>query len=150
MQLGDSPAAVAAGNAAEAALVDGLSVVPLRDLRQVAALGGPELAPFDRAELPVPSSNGAGPDPPDLAELRGQPYLRHALEVAAAGGHSTLIVGPPGAGKSLAARRLPTLLPPLRREEAIEVTRIASIPVAWLYKAKFRLSTRFPNPHQPV
>jgi magnesium chelatase family protein len=119
--------AVAAGNAAEAALVDGLSVVPLRDLRQVAALGGPELAPFDRAELPAPSSNGTGPDPPDLAELRGQPYLRHALEVAAAGGHSMLIVGPPGAGKSLAARRLPTLLPPLRREEAIEVTRIASV-----------------------
>ena len=61
----------------------------------------------------APSSNGAGPDPPDLAELRGQPYLRHALEVAAAGGHSMLIVGPPGAGKSLAARRLPSLLPPL-------------------------------------
>lgn len=119
--------AVAAGNAAEAALVDGLSVVPLRDLRQVAALGGPELAPFDRAELPAPSSNGTGPDPPDLAELRGQPYLRHALEVAAAGGHSMLIVGPPGAGKSLAARRLPSLLPPLRRHEAIEVTRIASV-----------------------
>ena len=119
--------AVAAGNVAEAALVDGLSVVPLRDLGQVAALGSAELAPFDRAELPAPSSNGAGPDPPDLAELRGQPYLCHALEVAAAGGHSMLIVGPPGAGKSLAARRLPPLLPPLGREEAIEVTRIASV-----------------------
>jgi magnesium chelatase family protein len=119
--------AVAAGNAAEAALIDGLSVVPLRDLGQVVALGSADLAPYDRAELPAPGSNAAGPDPPDLAELRGQPYLRHALEVAAAGGHSMLIVGPPGAGKSLAARRLPTLLPPLGREEAIEVTRIASV-----------------------
>jgi magnesium chelatase family protein len=118
--------AVAAANASEAALIDGLSVVALGSLRQLADLGR-ERAPFDRAELPAPSPNGAGPGHPDLAELRGQPYLRHALEVAAAGGHSTLIVGPPGAGKSLAARRLPTLLPPLGRDEAIEVTRIASV-----------------------
>jgi magnesium chelatase family protein len=63
---------------------------------------------------------------PDLADLRGQPYLRYALEVAAAGGHSLLIIGPPGAGKSLAARRLPSIMPPLRRSEAMEVLRVAS------------------------
>ena len=59
------------------------------------------------------AANGAGPAAPDLADLRGQPYLRYALEVAAAGGHSLLIIGPPGAGKSLAARRLPSIMPPL-------------------------------------
>ena len=64
---------------------------------------------------------------PDLADLRGQPGLRHALELAAAGGHSLLVVGPPGAGKSLAARRLPSILPPLTREEAVEVMRVAGI-----------------------
>ena len=75
---------------------------------------------------PTWSANGSGRDPPDLADLRGQPYLLYALEVAAAGGHSLLIVGPPGAGKSLAARRLPSIMPPLGRSEAMEVLRIAS------------------------
>ena len=119
--------AVAAQNAAEAALLDGLDVVPLRGLGQLVALGEGELAPLDRSQLAGTGPNGAGPALADLADLRGQPYLRRALEVAAAGGHSLLIVGPPGAGKSLAARRLPSLLPPLGRGEAIEVTRIASI-----------------------
>ena len=70
------------------------------------------------------SSAAAGA--PDLADLRGQPHLRYALEVAAAGGHSLLMVGPPGAGKSLAASRLPSILPPLAPAEALEVARIAS------------------------
>jgi magnesium chelatase family protein len=65
------------------------------------------------------------PGAPDLADLRGQPHLRHALEVAAAGGHSLLMIGPPGAGKSLAAGRLPSILPPLAPAEALEVARIA-------------------------
>jgi len=119
--------AVAAANASEAALIDGLDVVPLHNLGQLAELGA-GLAPVERSTAISPSEdNGTGPGGPDLAELRGQPALRRALEVAAAGGHSMLIVGPPGAGKSLAARRLPTLLPPLARAEAIEVTRIASV-----------------------
>jgi magnesium chelatase family protein len=118
--------ALAADNAAEAALVEGLEVVPLGSLRQLAALGKGELGPLRRCEPPAPDPDGEGPGLPDLADLRGQPYLRRALEVAAAGGHSLLIVGPPGAGKSLAARRLPSLYPPLSRAEAIEVTRIAS------------------------
>jgi magnesium chelatase family protein len=117
---------VAAENAAEAALVDGIRVVPLKALGQLGAGGEAELVPFDRSDLPRSSLNGAGSAPPDLAELRGQPYLRHALEVAAAGGHSLLMLGPPGAGKSMAARGLPSLLPPPGRREAIEVTRIAS------------------------
>src|SRR5262249_60753260 len=68
-----------------------------------------------------PDENG-----PDLADLRGQRHLRHALEVAAAGGHSLLMIGPPGAGKSLAASRLPSILPAPGPEEALEVARIAS------------------------
>jgi magnesium chelatase family protein len=119
--------AVAAGNAPEAALVDDLAVVPLRHLGQLRDLDAGSLAPLERSEVSVLSPNGSGRGAPDLADLRGQPHLRLALEVAAAGRHSVLMVGPPGAGKSLAARRLPSLLPPLSREEAIEVTRIASI-----------------------
>ena len=116
--------AVPAANAPEAALAGQPRVVPLVRLEQLALLGTEDepLAPSP----PVWSANGFGPSAPDLADLRGQPYLRYALEVAAAGGHSLLIIGPPGAGKSLAARRLPSIMPPLGRSEAMEVLRIAS------------------------
>jgi magnesium chelatase family protein len=116
--------AVPAPNAPEAALACAPRVVPLARLEQLALLGteGEPPAPSP----PIWSANGSGPAAPDLADLRGQPYLRYALEVAAAGGHSLLIVGPPGAGKSLAARRLPSILPPLSRSEAMEVLRIGS------------------------
>jgi magnesium chelatase family protein len=123
---GAEAVAVAAANAAEAALVEGLTVFPLRSLGELRALAGDSLAALDLPELPAAGPNGAAPTAPDLSELRGQPFLRHALELAAAGGHSMLMVGPPGSGKSMAARRLPSLLPPLGREGAIEVTRIAS------------------------
>jgi magnesium chelatase family protein len=116
--------AVPAPNAPEAALAGEPRVVPLVRLEQLALLGTEDepLAPA----RPMWRANGGGPAAPDLADLRGQPYLRYALEVAAAGGHSLLIIGPPGAGKSLAARRLPSIMPPLGRSEAMEVLRIAS------------------------
>lgn len=80
-------------------------------------------------EIPVlPECEYAeGPGTPDLAELRGQPFLRWALEVAAAGGHSMITIGPPGAGKSMAARAIPSILPPLDVDEAIEAMRVASV-----------------------
>lgn len=115
--------AVAAANAREAKLVEGVPVAALRSLSDVVALARGELPPeVDVAEEPFE------PSPlPDLADLRGQADLRYCLEVAAAGGHGLLVIGPPGAGKSMAARRLPSILPPLTRVEAIEVTKIASI-----------------------
>lgn len=116
--------AVPRANGPEAALPQGPRVIPLERLAELRLLGGAEEPPPPPpAEL---SLNGAGPVGPDLSDLRGQPYLRDALEIAAAGGHSLLIVGPPGAGKSLAARRLPSILPPLSRPDAMEVLRIAS------------------------
>jgi magnesium chelatase family protein len=115
---------VPAANGAEAALVEGSRVVPMERLDQLATLAT-DAEPTPARPLAPP--NGVGPALPDLADLRGQPVLRLALEVAAAGGHSLLITGPPGAGKSLAARRLPSILPPLAPPEAIEVMRIASI-----------------------
>ena len=116
--------AVPAPNAREAALAGEPRVVPLVNIKQLALLGSE-----DEPHAPLPpawTANSAAPGAPDLADLRGQPYLRYALEVAAAGGHSLLIIGPPGAGKSLAARRLPSIMPPLGRSEAMEVLRIAS------------------------
>ncbi len=114
---------VPAENGPEAALAGGVEVMPLASLGEL-----PRLAAGERAPEPEPLRLPVGPAPgaPDLADLRGQPHLRHALEVAAAGGHSLLMVGPPGAGKSLAASRLPSILPPLGGAEALEVARIAS------------------------
>jgi len=113
-----------AENGAEAALAEGIGVVPVEALGQLPALvaGGWDPPRPEPMPLRLDPPSGA----PDLADLRGQPHLRHALEVAAAGGHSLLMVGPPGAGKSLAASRLPSILPPLAVGDALEVARIAS------------------------
>jgi magnesium chelatase family protein len=116
---------VPAENGAEAALVEGLEVVCLESLGQVAALAAGEWTPS--RPRPMSLDRRQGEALPDLADLRGQRHLRYALEVAAAGGHSLLMVGPPGAGKSLAASRLPSILPPLAAGEALEVARIASV-----------------------
>jgi magnesium chelatase family protein len=121
---GASRVAVAEQSAAEAALAEGIRVVPVRSLRDLDLLGTPE-EPGPPDPLRV-EANGAVSALPDLADLRGQPYLRRALELAAAGGHSLLITGPPGAGKSMAAARLPSLLPPLEDAEIGEAIRIAS------------------------
>ena len=115
---------VPAENGPEAALAGAIEVVALDSLERLPALAAGEWKP-SRPE-PLPLRLDAGSDRPDLADLRGQPHLRHALEVAAAGGHSLLMIGPPGAGKSLAAARLPSILPPLDAVEALEVARIAS------------------------
>lgn len=120
----DEPAVVVPPACAREAAVVGRHLVRhARDLRElVGALRG------QRAWAPLPAPP-AGPPPapvPDLADVRGQRLGRWALEVAAAGGHHLLLVGPPGAGKTMLARRLPGLLPPLGRREAVETTRIHS------------------------
>ncbi|HEX8050350.1 MAG TPA: YifB family Mg chelatase-like AAA ATPase [Solirubrobacterales bacterium] len=112
-----------AENGAEAALAEGVDVIPIDGLGQLPSLVAGEWEPLRPQPLPLQLDPPAGA--PDLADLRGQPHLRRALEVAAAGGHSVLMVGPPGAGKSLAASRLPSILPPLAPVEALEVARIA-------------------------
>jgi magnesium chelatase family protein len=115
--------AVPSANGPEAALARGPRIVPLNHLRELTLLGGED---EPRSPEPLPLDSGAAPAGLDLADLRGQAPLRRALEVAAAGAHNILIVGPPGAGKSMAARRMPSVLPPLADAEAVDVLRIAS------------------------
>jgi magnesium chelatase family protein len=115
--------AVAPGDAAQAALVDGLEVVAIDHVTKLRELTDGAIEPVRGADLPA----AADEDLPDLADLRGHPVLRRCLEIAAAGAHSLLLIGPPGGGKTLALQRLPSLLPPLSRNEVIEVTRIAGV-----------------------
>ncbi len=118
---------VPAADAPEAALVEGLEVIPVKDLGQLAVhlQGLREIPPYrptwDPSDLSSPKYAA------DFADIKGQEHAKRALEVAAAGGHNVLMVGPPGAGKTLLARSVPSILPEMGLEEALEVTKIYSV-----------------------
>ena len=115
---------VPADSAAEATLAGGLTVYPVESVGQlVAHLTGE--APISPAAAWVPPAHAAGG--PDFADVKGQDQVKRALEIAAAGGHNIAMIGPPGSGKSMLARRLPSILPDLSEREALEATEIHSV-----------------------
>lgn len=138
---------VPADSAPEATLAEGLTVYPVETVAQLADhLTG-------RAPLtPAPPWNGALDTLPlpDFSEVRGQEPVKRALEIAAAGGHNLLMVGPPGSGKSMLARRFPSILPPLTRREALETSKIHSV-LGLTTKERPLLTQRpFRSPHHTI
>lgn len=156
---------VPAANVGEALLVGGVEAVGVQGLDDAARLvAGPRgrtakragrRAPVELSGTGAPASPtsqavatpiGTALEPVDLADIRGQHHARWALEVALAGGHNLLLVGPPGAGKTLLARSIPGLLPPLTEEEALDVTVIESV-AGLLHDGRLTRQRPFRSPH---
>ncbi|HET7342558.1 MAG TPA: YifB family Mg chelatase-like AAA ATPase [Methylomirabilota bacterium] len=135
------------GNCAEAAAVEGLRVLPAATLRDaVALLSGERLPPAATASEPATLPA----DDADFADVKGQAHAKRALEIAGAGGHNVLLVGPPGAGKTMLARRLAAILPPLAREEMIEVSTIWSVAGLLPRPAGLMMARPFRAPHHTI
>ena len=138
-------------NAAEAAVVEGMEVYPVETIEEAFRLLQGD------ASAPIPFRHDLGAlfeearsEVVDFSDVRGQENVKRALEVAAAGGHNVIMIGPPGSGKTMLARRLPTILPPLTPDEAIETTKIHSV-VGKLQSRIGLIATRpFRAPHHTI
>ncbi len=141
---------VPAGNAKEAAIVSSLEVYAVENLQQAIAFLNGELQITPTTVEPTLLPKDGPLYDCDLSEIRGQEQAKRALEVAAAGGHNILLIGPPGSGKSMLAKRLPTILPPLSFEESLEVTKIYSIMGLLPSDRPLVLARPFRAPHHTV
>jgi magnesium chelatase family protein len=136
-------------NAREAAVVGGLDIYPVTTLNQVADILNSEQPPLALRIETNELLEEVNHYPIDFSEVKGQLHAKRALEIACAGGHNILMVGPPGSGKTMLVKRIPTILPPLTFEEAIEVTKIHS--VAGMTESRGLVTTRpFRAPHHTI
>ncbi len=146
-KMGITGLVVPADNAQEAAVVEGISVYAFKNIADVADfLNNPAGYQPVKLDGNVETRHGASLQA-DLQDVKGQAHARRALEIAAAGGHNLIFVGPPGSGKTMLARRLPGILPPLSFPEALEVTRIHSVAGLLKNRGKLVRDRPFRSPH---
>jgi magnesium chelatase family protein len=139
-----------AANAREASIVEGIDVYGVKNLREAYAFlsKAEELKPT--RHIPQEEQSGLHRGEVDFSEVRGQHLVKRAVEVAVAGGHNLLLIGPPGSGKSMLSRRIPTIMPPMTLEEAIETTKIHSV-CGLLSSSEALVSRRpFRDPHHTI
>lgn len=134
-------------NAREGAVIQGLQVYPVKDV--------PQLMAHLRGEAPIPAAQPAEPEEsplplPDFADVKGQAVAKRALEIAASGSHSILLLGSPGSGKSMMAKRLPSILPDMTFQEALEATMIHSIAGQLEAGGSLLQSRPFRSPHHTI
>jgi magnesium chelatase family protein len=141
---------VPAGNAREAAVVEGVAVYPVRTLTEVVEFvnGTRFIDPVRTENQPVTQESHRRHE--DFRDVRGQYHAKRAIEVAMAGGHNMLLVGPPGAGKTMLAKRIPTILPPMTFEESLETTRIHSVTGLLPSETGLTAARPFRSPHHTI
>ncbi|MBP7793233.1 MAG: YifB family Mg chelatase-like AAA ATPase [Candidatus Goldbacteria bacterium] len=137
-------------NADEAAVVEGIDVIPVVSLKEVINFlnDKSDIEPYKINIWEVFSKSSVYPV--DFSEVKGQQHIKRALEIAAAGGHNVLMIGPPGSGKTMLARRFPTILPEMNLEESIETTKIHSVSGVMREKTALIAKRPFRSPHHTI
>lgn len=140
-----------AANAREAAVVEGIQVYGAGNIKEVIGFfNGEGNLGQTRVDIKAEFGAAAGNTALDYADVRGQENIKRALEIAAAGGHNVLLIGPPGAGKTMMARRIPSILPPLLLQEALETTKIHSVAGRLNGSGALITSRPFRSPHHTI